>query len=84
MDQLESSSSASFSERFLQRASDRYDEITFATDALYNGPAPEPWVAFMMGAVSFNRLIIPILLGSTTKSRLSQVKKLTRTCSPFL
>lgn len=51
------------SERFLQKASDRFDEIHFATNArLYNGPAAsKPWVVFMMGGVS-------LLFASTSRS----------------
>ena len=38
------------SPRYLERASDVYDRLVFNdSDDLYNEPAPEPWVAFMLG-----------------------------------
>jgi hypothetical protein len=38
--------------RYLKTASEIYDEVIFNTDALFNEPAPEPWVSFMIGGVS--------------------------------
>jgi hypothetical protein len=40
--------------RFLETAQDIYEDIiAFANpDDLFNNPAPEPWVAFMIGGVS--------------------------------
>jgi hypothetical protein len=41
--------------RWLQSASALYDEITFkAPNDLYNYKAPDPWIAFMLGGVSFD------------------------------
>jgi hypothetical protein len=38
--------------RFLETAQEIYDKVDFKSDALFNKPAPEPWVAFMIGGVS--------------------------------
>jgi hypothetical protein len=32
-------------------ASEIYETIDFNTDKLYNQPAPEPWISFMIGAI---------------------------------
>lgn len=32
-------------------ASEIYDKVNFETNGLYNEPAPEPWVAFVIGGV---------------------------------
>lgn len=43
-----------FLRRWLQTASELYDEITFnAPNDVYNYKAPDPWISFMIGAVSF-------------------------------
>lgn len=34
-------------------ASELYDQVTFKTDTLFNQPAPEYWVSFIIGGVSF-------------------------------
>jgi hypothetical protein len=32
-------------------ASEIYATLTFKTDKLYNQPAPEPWISFMIGGI---------------------------------
>ena len=40
--------------RWLQTASERYNEITFnSPNDVYNYKAPDPWISLMIGAVSF-------------------------------
>jgi hypothetical protein len=34
-----------------ERASDVYETITFNTNGIYNKPAPDEWVAFMIGGI---------------------------------
>ena len=34
-------------------ASEVYETIEFKTNSLYNKPAPEPWIAFMIGGIFF-------------------------------
>lgn len=38
--------------RWLQTASELYDQVTFKTDTFFNRPAPEYWVSFIIGVVS--------------------------------
>jgi hypothetical protein len=38
--------------RRLETASDYYDLVVFKTDAVFNEPAPEYWIAFAIGGVS--------------------------------
>ena len=38
--------------RFFDTAADKYDKVVFKTDSLFNEPAPEPVVAFLIGGVS--------------------------------
>jgi hypothetical protein len=38
--------------RWLQTASDAYDQLTFQKNDLYHQKAPEPWISFMIGGVS--------------------------------
>jgi hypothetical protein len=40
------------SSRWLETASDLYDQVEFKTDVIFNGPAPEYWVSFVIGGVS--------------------------------
>jgi hypothetical protein len=37
--------------RWLESASDLYDQVVFNTDAVFNKEAPQPWIAFMLGGV---------------------------------
>ena len=39
------------SRRWLETASELYDQVEFKTDALFNQPAPEYWVSFIIGGV---------------------------------
>lgn len=36
-----------------ESASDLYDSVEFQSNGLYNEPAPEPWVAFLIGGIFF-------------------------------
>mmetsp|Transcript_3461 Transcript_3461/g.8227 ORF Transcript_3461/g.8227 Transcript_3461/m.8227 type:complete len:503 (-) Transcript_3461:256-1764(-) len=38
-------------QRWLEAASELYDQVTFKTDAMFNQPAPEYWVSFIIGGV---------------------------------
>jgi hypothetical protein len=38
--------------RYMLSASEMYDQLEFNTSDLFNEPAPEPWVAFLIGGVS--------------------------------
>jgi hypothetical protein len=42
---------SSFLRQLTAPASEIYDTINFKTDKLYNEPAPEPWIAFMIGGI---------------------------------
>ena len=39
------------SDRWLETASELYDQVVFNTDAIFNQPAPEYWVSFIIGGV---------------------------------
>lgn len=43
--------------RSLQSSGGIWDAINFNSDAAYNLPAPEPWVAFLIGGVSRERYL---------------------------
>ena len=38
--------------RWLETASELYDQVAFKTDSVFNEPAPEYWVSFVIGGVS--------------------------------
>jgi hypothetical protein len=40
-------------DRLLATASELYDQVIFKTDSLFNEPAPEYWVSFVIGGVSW-------------------------------
>jgi hypothetical protein len=40
--------------RFFDPAAEKYNKVAFKTDSLFNEPAPEPLVAFMIGGVSYS------------------------------
>jgi hypothetical protein len=48
--------------RFLETAKEIYDQLEFKSDSLFNEPAPEPWVAFLIGGVSSYFLFYYILI----------------------
>lgn len=37
--------------RFLEAANDLYREIEFSTNSIYNEPAPEAWISFLIGGI---------------------------------
>ena len=41
-----------FAHRWLATASELYDQVVFNTDSIFNEPAPEYWVSFVIGGVS--------------------------------
>jgi hypothetical protein len=48
--------------RYLETAAEKYDKVVFKTDAIFNEPAPEPYVAFIIGGVS--HCLITALIGN--------------------
>jgi hypothetical protein len=42
------------SSRFLESASELYEQVVFKTDSVFNEPAPEYWVSFLIGGVSYD------------------------------
>ena len=47
-------------DRFLETAGELYDQVVFNTNSVFNEPAPEYWVSFIIGGVSGGEVVVDV------------------------